>query len=162
VEGKGRKSRIAKKSGRHVPLLVTVNEARRNGTDVRACTDEQEDDEQEGLEVEQRRLGWDTGGWESRQLGLKKSVWKETDHGVVVDVVCSLARLGHSSWRLLAFIYLSANYGELSGRRVKAATAVGLSSDSDNLTISLLSFRVWPHRATVPSSSLPSINLGSF
>ena len=58
---KGRESRIAKKSGRHVPLLVTVNEPRRNRADVRACTDEQEDDEQEGLEIEQRRLRCSTG-----------------------------------------------------------------------------------------------------
>jgi hypothetical protein len=71
VEGKKRESRIAKKSGRHVPLLVTVNEPRRHRADVRACTDEQEDDEQEGLEVEQRRLRW-TGAWESRQSGLKR------------------------------------------------------------------------------------------
>jgi hypothetical protein len=72
VEGKGRESRIANKSGRHVPLLVTVDEPRRNRADVRACTDEQEDDEQEGLKVEQRRLRWSTGAWESRQSGLKR------------------------------------------------------------------------------------------
>jgi hypothetical protein len=72
VEGKGRENRIAKKSGRYVPLLVTVNEPRRNRADVRACTNEQEDDEQEGLEVEQRRLRWSTGARESRQSGLKR------------------------------------------------------------------------------------------
>jgi hypothetical protein len=60
VEGKGRENRIGKKNGRHVPLLVTVNEPRRNRADVRACTDEQEDDEQEGLEIEKRRLRWST------------------------------------------------------------------------------------------------------
>ena len=54
--GRERERRIGKKSGRHVPLFVTVNEPRRNGADVRACADEQEDDEQEGLEVEKRRL----------------------------------------------------------------------------------------------------------
>jgi len=72
VEGNGRESRIAKKRGRHVPLLVTVNEPRRDRADVRACTNEQEDDEQEGLEVEQRRLRWSTSAWESRQSGLKR------------------------------------------------------------------------------------------
>jgi hypothetical protein len=72
VEGKGRVSRVAKKGGRHVPLLVTVNEPRRNRADVRACTDEQENDEQEGLKVEQRRLRWSTSAWEIRQSGLKR------------------------------------------------------------------------------------------
>lgn len=55
-EGEWRDGRIAKKIGRHVPLLVTVNEPRGNGADVRAGTDEKEDDEQEGLEVEERGL----------------------------------------------------------------------------------------------------------
>lgn len=72
MEGKGRESRIAKRNGRYVPLLVTVNEPWRNRADVRACTDEQEDDEQEGLEVEQRRLRWSTGAWESCQSCLKR------------------------------------------------------------------------------------------
>ena len=56
TKGEGRESWIAKKSRRHVPLLVAVNEPRRNCADVRAGTDEQEDDEQEGLEVEERGL----------------------------------------------------------------------------------------------------------
>jgi hypothetical protein len=49
---------IAKKNGRHVPLLVTVDEPRRNSADVRAGTDEQEYHEEERLEIEQRRLRW--------------------------------------------------------------------------------------------------------
>jgi len=65
VEGKGRECRIAKKSGKHIPLLVTVNEPWCDRADVRAGTDEQEDDEQEGLEVEERGLRWGTGVWES-------------------------------------------------------------------------------------------------
>jgi hypothetical protein len=48
MEEEVKESRIAKIRGRRVPFLVTVNESRRNRTDVRAGTDEQEHDEQEG------------------------------------------------------------------------------------------------------------------
>ena len=58
---------------RYVPLLVTVDEPRRNGAYVCAGTDEQEDDEQEGLEVEERGLRWGSGAWNSRQSCLYRN-----------------------------------------------------------------------------------------
>jgi len=39
-----------------VPLLVPVHERRRRRTNIRACTDEKEDHEQQRLKVEERRL----------------------------------------------------------------------------------------------------------
>jgi hypothetical protein len=54
----GERAAHCKENGRHVPLLVTVDKPRCNSADVRAGTDEQEDDEQEGLEVEKRGLRW--------------------------------------------------------------------------------------------------------
>ena len=35
-----------------VPLLVPVDEARRDSTDVRACADEEKDDEEKRLKIE--------------------------------------------------------------------------------------------------------------
>ena len=57
----------------HAPLLVTVNESRRNRADVRAGTNEQKYDQQEGLEVEQRRLPMhgEVVSWVQ-----KESMWK--------------------------------------------------------------------------------------
>jgi hypothetical protein len=40
----------------YVPLLVTIDEPRGNSTDVRTGANEQEDNEQERLEIEKRRL----------------------------------------------------------------------------------------------------------
>jgi hypothetical protein len=54
-----------------VPLLVTVNEPRRNRADVRAGTNEQEDDEQEGLEAEERGLRLGGSACKSRQSVLE-------------------------------------------------------------------------------------------
>jgi hypothetical protein len=53
-------------------------------------------------------------------------MWKDTDHGVVVD---DKRRVEFTSVdcrgivNIYLFIYLLANYVELSGRRVEAATA---------------------------------------
>jgi hypothetical protein len=46
----------AKERRMHTPLFVTINQPRRYGTDVRGGTYKQEDDEKEGLEVEERGL----------------------------------------------------------------------------------------------------------
>ena len=46
----------AKEKRMHAPLFVTINQPRRYGTDVRGGTYKQEDDEKEGLEVEERGL----------------------------------------------------------------------------------------------------------
>jgi hypothetical protein len=43
---------LPKKSGKQVPLLVTVNKPRRNRADVRAGTDEQKDGELKSVELE--------------------------------------------------------------------------------------------------------------
>jgi hypothetical protein len=49
---------LQRKNVRHIPLLVTVDEPRGNSADICAGTDEEEDDEQEGLEVEECGLSW--------------------------------------------------------------------------------------------------------
>jgi len=58
----------------NVPVLVAIHDAGEDVVRVGACADEEEDDEEEGLEVEERRLwvggrggqcvigwGWSTG-----------------------------------------------------------------------------------------------------
>jgi hypothetical protein len=160
VEGKGRESHIVKKNGRYVPLLVTVNEPWRNRADVRACTDEQEDDEQEGLEVEQRRLRWSTGTWESRQSSLKrKYVERYRPWCCCKRKRCTRFTRDEGVLDIYLFIY-EPIMGSYQVNVSKRQTALHFHP---TLTTSLLSFRVWPpHRATVPSSSLTSINSGSF
>lgn len=39
-----------------IPVLVPVHDAGRKVVDICACADQQQDDEQEGFEVEERRL----------------------------------------------------------------------------------------------------------
>jgi hypothetical protein len=56
LEKKKGRAAHREENGEHVPLLVTVDKPRRNSADVRASTDEQEDDEQEGLKVKERGL----------------------------------------------------------------------------------------------------------
>ena len=46
----------AKEKWMHTPLFVTINQPRRYGMNVRGGTYKQEDDEKEGLEVEERGL----------------------------------------------------------------------------------------------------------
>jgi hypothetical protein len=53
-------------------LLVAVNEPWRNRADVRAGTDEQEDDEQKGLEIEERGLRRSIGAQRSHQSGQER------------------------------------------------------------------------------------------
>ena len=43
------------------PLLVAIDESRRDSADVRTSTNEEEDDEQKGLEVEKGRLRVEMG-----------------------------------------------------------------------------------------------------
>ena len=47
-----------KKDSRNTPLFVTVNQPRRNGADVRASADKEENDEKKRLKVEERGLRW--------------------------------------------------------------------------------------------------------
>jgi hypothetical protein len=115
---KKRESHIAKKSGRHLPLLVTVNEPWRNRADVCACADEQEDDEQEGLEVEQRRLRWSTGAWESRQSGLKrKYVERHRPWCVVVTAFTGLAQVVSRVVNIYLFYLLIGVIGSTCSKR---------------------------------------------
>ena len=51
-----------KKKGEDAPLLVAVDEPRRDSTDVRTGAKKQEDNEQERLEIEKRRLRICGGG----------------------------------------------------------------------------------------------------
>jgi hypothetical protein len=144
VEGKGRESRIAKKNGKHVPLLVTVNEPRRNRADVRACTDEQENDEQEGLEVEQRRLRWSTNAWETRQSGLKRKYVEKhrpwccccCKRRMGLTRVARVARRVSRYRRGIVNIYLftSQLWGVIRST-CRSGDGTAFSSDADNLSI---------------------------
>ena len=54
-------------------MLVAVNGPWHNCVDIRAGTNEQKDDEQEGLEVEERGLRWSViGAQRSRQSGQER------------------------------------------------------------------------------------------
>jgi hypothetical protein len=51
-------SHIGKEEKKDAPLLIAVYESRCNCADVRASTDQEENDEQQGLEIEERGLKW--------------------------------------------------------------------------------------------------------
>ena len=53
-------------------MLVAVNGPWHNCVDIRAGTNEQKDDEQEGLEVEERGLRKSIGAQRSHQSGQEK------------------------------------------------------------------------------------------
>ena len=82
---KGGRAAHFKKNGRHVPLLVTVNKPRCDSADVRAGTDEQEDDEQEGLEVEKRGLRWGSGAQSSSVVSGRKTREKDGPWSLLKD-----------------------------------------------------------------------------
>jgi len=73
----------AKKDSMHAPLFVAIDKPWRHGADIRTCANKQENDEKEGLEVEQ-------GGLRSELVAVKQSSFrsdyktqgqrKDTDH----------------------------------------------------------------------------------
>ena len=90
----GRESANRESSKREdVPLLVTIDEPRGNSTDVRTGANEQEDNEQERLEIEKRRL---SGGGVSVRPWPEKGVSKETSRRTMgarmISLRCSLGR----------------------------------------------------------------------
>jgi len=58
-----------KKDGMHTPLFVAIDKPWRHSADVRTCTNKQENDEKEGLEVEQ-------GGLRSELVAVKESTFR--------------------------------------------------------------------------------------
>ena len=54
--------------GERLPGFVSIEEAGKDGPDVRTGADEQQDDRQEALEIEQRRLQSDTRVRATEQL----------------------------------------------------------------------------------------------
>ena len=77
VRGRGGKERIS------VPILVSVHYTRYQGVDVCGCADEEEDDEEEGLEVEDcclreyiSRISWAMiGGFSGQMDAVRMWSW---------------------------------------------------------------------------------------
>jgi len=75
-----------KMDGMHAPLFVTINNPRRHSADVRAGANKQENDEKEGLEVEQRGLRSELVAMKQLSVGSNYKTQgqkKDTYHGVV-------------------------------------------------------------------------------
>lgn len=72
----------SRKGERDAPLFVAVYESRRHGTDVRAGADEEKNDEQQGLEVEERGLKCHArteGGRDASVSSARCVRWKKKD-----------------------------------------------------------------------------------
>jgi hypothetical protein len=65
----------SRKEKRDAPLFVAVYESRRHGTDVRAGADEEENDEQQGLEVEERGLKCHARTERGRDTSVSSARW---------------------------------------------------------------------------------------
>ena len=79
----------SKQDGMHAPCFVAIDKPWRHGADIRACANKQENDEKEGLEVEQ-------GGLRSELVAVKQSPFrsdykiqgqrKDTDHNGILTL----------------------------------------------------------------------------